>query len=376
MPDLDKYVGREQTYIKHLFLTQYLRDAAFKTLQGRSKQFTFVDAFAGPWEINDKTDYSDASFDQAINVLEAVRASLGRTGKAGLKIKFCFCEKRKDRFAELQAYSEKHKKFDIHVFHGPFEENILEIEKVCGDGFTFSFIDPTGWDIDSERIFAYLKRRQGDAIINFMSNDINRFPNFESVSEAYGRLLADPAWKSDFERMPTELSNEEKILRIFKRKLKQSKAASFAPDMIIQDRLADRIKMRLILTTNAVQGLELFRNVQAKVEQQEIAVRDKTKRGNAQSLFSDELIAKMHQDAFGVGCKSNKEMAERYIGVLLEKHGSLQFQKISNFILERIPLKTTHVKDVLVKMKKSGSVDYPTEGRQWKPKSSTKITMT
>ena len=87
--ELYKYRGREQSYIKHEFLTQYLRAAAYKTLQGRSPIFNFVDAFAGPWRVSE-TDYSDASFDQALQTLEAVRADLGRSGVAGLKVRFLF----------------------------------------------------------------------------------------------------------------------------------------------------------------------------------------------------------------------------------------------------------------------------------------------
>ena len=81
------YSGREQSYIKHQFLTQYLRDAAFKTLQGRSPIFNFVDAFAGPWNVSNE-DYSDASFSQALRTLEAVRSELVRIGRNNLKIRY------------------------------------------------------------------------------------------------------------------------------------------------------------------------------------------------------------------------------------------------------------------------------------------------
>ena len=191
MVDIGNYEGREQSYIKHQFLNQYLKQAAFKTLQGRSPVFNFVDAFAGPWSVSDKDDYSDASFDQAIRTLETVRATLGRMGKSGLKIRFCFCEKRIAAFEELRQYAEGQRRFEIFVFHGSFEDNLEDIGKVCSNGFTFSFIDPTGWDIDSQKIFEFLKQRNGEALINFMSNDINRFPDFEKVANAYGRLLAD-----------------------------------------------------------------------------------------------------------------------------------------------------------------------------------------
>ena len=360
MVDFSNYEGREQSYIKHQFLTKYLREAAFKTLQGRSPIFNFVDAFAGPWSVADEDSYSDASFDQAIRTLETVRAALGRMGVGGLKIRFCFCEKRKLAFKKLTEYSKEQKRFDIHLFHGSFEDNLAEIGKVCNDGFTFSFIDPTGWNLDSRKIFKFLKERKGEALINFMSNDINRFTDFESVSGAYGRFLADPLWKDDFSSLPHWMTNEEKVLSLFKAKLKASDGAKFTPDMIIQDRLHDRIKMRLILASFSSKGLELFRNVQAKVEKEEMALRMKTKRGESRQvlMFGDEVIAQMQQDAFGVGCGANKSKAEVAISKILEKYGPSSFQSLSDYLLERYSLKNTHVKEVLKSMKSQGTVQY------------------
>lgn len=87
-----EYSGREQTFIKHAFLTNYLELLAFKTLQGRDRIFNFVDAFAGPWRIANDSDYSDASFDQALRTLNGVKSKLKELGKSST-IRFIFCEK-------------------------------------------------------------------------------------------------------------------------------------------------------------------------------------------------------------------------------------------------------------------------------------------
>ena len=358
MADVENYEGREQSYIKHQFLTQYLQQLAFKTMQGRSPVFNFVDAFAGPWSVSDKDDYSDASFDQAIRTLETVRATLGRMGNDGLKVRFCFCEKRHSAFVELTKYAQEQKRFDINVFHGSFEDNLESIGKICSDGFTFSFIDPTGWDIDSQKILKFLKNQNGEALINFMSNDINRFTDFDKVAEAYGRLLADPSWKDDFNKLSEHWSNEEKVLHLFKAKMKASGAATFTPDIVIQDRVRDRIKMRLVLATFSSKGLELFRDVQEKVEKEEMALRNKTKRDGQNSLFNDDIIAQMQQDKFGVGCAANREKAEVAISKILLKYGTTEFQRLSNALIERYPLRVTHVKKVLKSMKSLGLVSY------------------
>lgn len=74
-PRIENYQGREQSFIKHLFLNNYLESAAYKLFQGRSPVFNFADAFAGPWRVSDTDKYSDASFSQAIETLDAVRRS-------------------------------------------------------------------------------------------------------------------------------------------------------------------------------------------------------------------------------------------------------------------------------------------------------------
>lgn len=377
MTDLSKYKGREQSYIKHRFLMQYLKQAAFKTLQGRSPVFNFVDAFAGPWSVSDKDDYSDASFHQALETLEAVRVSLGRMGKSGLKIRFCFCERKKSSFENLTDYAQDKKRFDIRVFHGSFEDHLESIGAVCSNGFTFTFIDPTGWGIGSQKIFEFLKTLGGEALINFMSNDINRFTDFEKVAAAYGRLLADPSWKDEFSKLPDEWTNEEKILHLFKSKLKSSGSAEFAPDMIIQDRTKDRIKMRLILATISDKGLALFRDVQEKVEKEEMEVRNKTKRepSRQNSLFGDEIIARIQQDAFGVGCATNKEKAEGAITEELQKHSQIRFQRLSNFLLEKYPLRTTHVNQIVVSMENRGMLTFQLPSKKRVPRPDTMISL-
>ena len=153
--------------------------------------------------------------------------------------------------------------------------------------------------------------------------------------------------------------------------------AKFTPDIVIQDRVQDRIKMRLILATFSKEGLKLFRDVQEKVEKEEMAVRHKTKRNASRqnTLFGDEILAQMQQDAYGVGCKTNKEKAKIVISKVLEKHGSIKFQKLSNFLIERYPLRETHVKDILKSMKDIGLITYELPSRKKKAQPHTIISL-
>ena len=215
---LDSYRGREQSYIKHRFLTQYLQAAAYKTLQGRSPIFNFVDAFAGPWRVSDEANYSDASFDQALQTLEAVRASLGIKGIAGLKIRFYLCEKHARAVEKLRAYAAQKGRYEVHVFHGLFEEHLDKIATVCRDGFTFTFIDPTGWKVRSAPVLEFLRKQRGEFLLNFMAEHVNRHAEFSKVSDSIGRFLADPDWEGEFYRLPSFSNNEQRVMHLLKKK--------------------------------------------------------------------------------------------------------------------------------------------------------------
>lgn len=370
---IEQYEGREQSFIKHEFLTQYLQAAAYKTLQGRSPTFNFVDAFAGPWQVSDE-NLSDASFDQALRTLEAVRADLGRRGASGLKIRFCFCELRREAVARLREYAEENSRFEIHVFEGSFEDNLEGIARACHDGFTFTFIDPTGWNIRSEPVFDFLKAMNGEFLINFMSEHITRHAGWNQVAVSFGRFLADPDWKSDFDTLPEEWSNEERVLFLLKRKIKRVGAATYLPHMPILKPRQDRIKMRLVLGTHSRKGVEVFRDVHGKAELAEFQTR--TAISNADSrqagLFSQEEDSAMLQAAHGIGSDGVKRIARETVVDLLSK-GPSSFQNIATVVMEAWPMRLTHTKDLLNAMKAEGTVAFELKGRAKKPQPSTVV---
>ncbi|MCY4565892.1 MAG: three-Cys-motif partner protein TcmP [Gammaproteobacteria bacterium] len=374
--ELYKYGGREQSYIKHEFLTQYLQAAAYKTLQGRSPIFNFVDAFAGPWRVSE-TDYSDASFDQALQTLEAVRADLGRSGVAGLKVRFCFCEKRAEAVDQLREYSKAHDSFEIHVFHGRFEDRLSDIASACREGFTFAFIDPTGWDIQSEPVFEFLRTQNGEFLINFMSEHVNRHVTYSAVSESFGRFLADPEWSKQFNDLPEKWSNERRVLHLLREKLKDVGAATYVADFPIQKPRENRVKMRLVLGTHSVKGLEVFRDTQEKVERREQETHEqlRSESGDQISLFTHDEIAAIQQQRAGIGCPAYQRQAETRIVRQLSKSGNTTFHALSTDILENIPMRLTHIKSLVAEMRRRGVLYFDLPPRKRVPQSNTNVSL-
>src|SRR5665213_2246368 len=67
MVALSDYAGREQSYVKHVFLERYLERLAHK-IASSHPHIVYVDGFAGPWQsANEK--FEDTSFGIALSAL-------------------------------------------------------------------------------------------------------------------------------------------------------------------------------------------------------------------------------------------------------------------------------------------------------------------
>lgn len=375
--DLSLYHNREQSYIKHQFLTKYLQAAAFKILQSRSPVFNFVDAFAGPWQVPEDPDYAGSSFDQAIKTLEAVRGYLEKNGKSGLRIRFCFCELRPSAVAKLREYAKRQSNFDISVFEGAFEDNLEAISAALPDGFTFTFIDPKGWNIRNKEVFEFLKQQKGEFLLNFMADHINRHSGYEKVSESFGRFLANPSWEAEFTALLEGWSNERRVLHLLKQNMRSTGVAKFLPDFSILLPREDRLKMRLILGTHSPEGLFLFRDVQEKVELEEMELRGKVRKPESPQadLFSDKDNAEIQQTNDGVGCKKFQQLAETQIVELLGAKVYANFHEISTAVMDSVPIRITQLKLLLREMKDRQVITYSLEKPKRVPQPLTKIAL-
>lgn len=371
-PLIENYQGREQSFIKHLFLNKYLESAAYKLFQGRSPIFNFVDAFAGPWRVSDTNRYSDASFSQAIETLETVRRSLLDMGRTGLKVRFRFCERNLASVAKLREFAAEKPEFDIQVFSGPFEDNLDGIRSVCQDGFTFTFIDPTGWNVESAKVFEFLRSLNGEFLFNFMAEEVNRHAGWDGVVASVGRFLADPAWKDAFEAMP-EGSNETKILQLLKAKMKEAQVATYLTDMAIRKPREDRIKMRMILGTHSGIGVEVFRTVQEKVEKEAVRTRHaiQTEESGQSQLFPEDQVIAFETDRDGVGCSAYKELASDLMLRTVACRPGVAFSTLAAEVMEQVPVRTTHLKKVAAANRKAGLLRFDLPGGKRTPASNT-----
>lgn len=333
-------------------------------MQARSQTFNYIDGFAGPWAVADEDNYSDSSFDQAVRTLLTVKEALETRGPRRYSVRFCLCEKDPQRFQRLKHYAESQRDLDIHVFEGAFEKKLGNIAAVCSNGFSFTFIDPTGFNLGSLEIADFLARQNGEFLLNFMSEHINRYPTVESVQGTFGRLLAATDWRARFDTLPSSLSNETRILMLLKDRLKQLRAGRYMPDFEILNARRERRQMRLILGTNSAAGVEVFRDVQARIERQQFEIRERLQRPEQEALFS---LAEARQSNSGVGCAANLSRARDAIMEQLQAKGDAAFEDLIAPTLEVAAIRKTDMKDLLNRMRGEGSVAFDLPGRTKKP---------
>ena len=165
------YRGREQTYLKHLFLESYLEKVAYN-IGSFDDDFVYVDGFSGPWKSADE-EYGDTSFVIALQKLRQVRDGL-RNASRNMKIRCLFIEKNGERFEELQGAISKVSDITVKALHGEFETRLPDIIRFIGRSFSLVFIDPTGWTGFSLANIKPVLQLRGEVIINFMYDFINR----------------------------------------------------------------------------------------------------------------------------------------------------------------------------------------------------------
>jgi three-Cys-motif partner protein len=117
MVSLHDYVGREQSYVKHVFLESYLELLVHKTASGYS-HIVYVDGFAGPWQsANEK--FEDTSFGIALNALRRAKRSWKEKHRE-VRMSALLVERDSSAYAQLARIPERYSDVGIKTFNQDF----------------------------------------------------------------------------------------------------------------------------------------------------------------------------------------------------------------------------------------------------------------
>src|SRR6266404_525515 len=166
------YTGREQSYVKHVFLESYLERLAHKTASVYP-HVVFVDDFAGPWQsANEKLE--DTSFGIALNALRGAKASW-KDRHREVKVSAFLVERDREAYKKLAQVPPRYPDIAIKTYEADFVTVLPKILKdIQPEAFAFFLIDPKGWRIRLATLAQLLARRNSEVIFNFMFDFINR----------------------------------------------------------------------------------------------------------------------------------------------------------------------------------------------------------
>ncbi|MDA8219164.1 MAG: three-Cys-motif partner protein TcmP [Dehalococcoidales bacterium] len=351
-----EYEGREQTYLKHRVLTEYLVGWAHKRGSGGRYgpiRLWYVDCFAGPWktEAHDLNDTSVAIGLQALrDAAETWRAKAGR-----IELSAIFVEKNPRSYQRLVEYLEKNRgDVRVEALNCEFGDAVSKIDQLVGQDPAFLFVDPTGWKGAAMNYIAPLAAKHGrDVLINVMFDHIQRFKAHpqeklrQQMREFFGLTDSD---------VPATLTEEE-LFALYGSNVREKCRVEYVADLAIRHPSKDRTYFRLVVGGHHPAVIELFRNIERKVCGLEAgAVAEEVrKRGEAQgSLFEqvpdvDDRYAQLRDEGM--------DAAPGDVAALLESAGPRPYAEVWAHVLQRRHITRKDLNEVLVELRQSGEVE-------------------
>ncbi|MFO8101203.1 MAG: three-Cys-motif partner protein TcmP [Dehalococcoidia bacterium] len=216
----EDYKGKEQSFIKHILLHQYLVKL-FMIIGQHEKRISYVDCFSGPWQEKSK-DMHDTSVAISLEIMKSCKQRL-RSLLKDVHFRALFIEKDPKAHSKLVDFLSREEWAEIETtaLKGDFYQLRPEISSWCDDdSFAFFFIDPTGWKgvAEIETLKPLLQRNNSEYLINFMFDFIRRF---------YSKTELEQHMKAIFGEVPdiSHLSvdkREDYLIQLYQAHLKQS----------------------------------------------------------------------------------------------------------------------------------------------------------
>jgi three-Cys-motif partner protein len=353
MKPTEYYRKREQTYLKHFFLEQYLETVAYH-IGYSQKEFVYVDCFSGPWRAADE-ELSDTSIRIALERLNSVHNGLAQQQRYP-KIRAIFVEKSPSAFETLQQMLERHRGDVATIaFPGTFEDNVDRIVKEVGTTFTFFFVDPTG-TVAMDNLRPILNRLPGEVMINLMYDFINRFINYEDTANeaSLDRCFGTGDW-----RMIREARDRESAtVSLYMEQVRATGSLPYVTSTRILNPLRDRTYFYLIYATKSAKGLEKFRDVEKKVFTAQKGVRATAQREHREER-TGQIEIDLGSDVFS-GARLDEQTqqlqkAETKLFRLLQK-GPLKYETLQPLILELPLVCNTDLNKILAQGRKDGRI--------------------
>jgi three-Cys-motif partner protein len=301
--ELQHYAGREQAYVKHFLLSDYLETFAHKIASGFA-EICYVDGFSGPWQ-NTGERFEDTSFGIALGALTRAKATWRALGR-DVRMSAHLIEKDIRAYRNLQAVKAQFPEVEITTHHGAFIDLALDLrDAIPTRAFAFIFIDPKGWRIDMARLAPLLRRANSEVVFNFMFDFINRAASIRApeVQRGLYELIPNSVWRDRLAIPPAsglaEAEHRKRVLvEAFSSELGRLGDYRFVAETTVLRPTRNRPLYCLVYGTRSPVGLRVFRESQIKALRQQDMIRGRTKlTTSAAATGQNELFGSLSEMA-------------------------------------------------------------------------------
>jgi three-Cys-motif partner protein len=365
MVALSDYTGREQSYVKHVFLERYLERLVHKTASVYP-HIVYVDGFAGPWQsANEKFD--DTSFGIALNALRSAKASWKGRGRE-VRMSAYLVERDAIAYKRLAEAPGKYPDVEIKTYGADFLSVLPSILKdIPAGAFAFFLIDPKGWHIPLKALAPMLARPKSEVIFNFMFEFINRAASMKEATVVAGlnELLPYGDWRSALER--AGLSSEERkaiLVEAFAANLAHFGKYEYVAETTVLRPLKDRPLYCLFYATRHEKGIEVFRDCQAEALREQSRTRAATKVKHKEAKSGQvEIFQSLHDmgpDELTAFQESERRAAEQtMLRLAPEAPDSIRYGRLWPQVLVQNIVRRTDVVQIAARLRRDGRLLVP-----------------
>lgn len=295
------YAGREQAYIKHLFLKRYMETLVHKIASFADK-IVYVDGFSGPWKSTTE-DYADTSFGIALKALTEARKSWLHTvhRPRNVVMHASLVEQDAQAFSQLQQIGSHFPEVTVTPYNEDFMTVASQIAAAISPGaFAFVLVDPKGFKLDLVKLKPLISRERCEVVFNFMFDYANRFTSLPQLKYTFDRLFPGVDWASritSLENDPTATPDRRKqvFLDCFKEAVRNVGGYKYIADVEIQYPGRDRTFYFLVYGTRKAAGIKAFRDCQIRALEEQSAVGSRIRSNAAEASGQRELPGMMSE---------------------------------------------------------------------------------
>lgn len=310
-PDIANYAGREQAYVKHHFLADYVERLVFKVASAY-QEVVYVDGFSGPWK-DQGENFEDTSFGIALEALRRAKEAWAKLGRTDVRMTALLVERDAVAYARLQEIIPLYSDIAIKTFNGDFVQAIPDLLRAIPKrAFSFVLMDPKGWKIDMKAVAPLLRRQNSEVVFNFMFTMINWSASMSSpaIQASLDALMPGTDWKGRLGAVAVDgedaaEARKEILVSCINEVIGGLGNFPYVMETPVLFPLKDRTYYSLIYATRSTKGVEVFRDCQHDALKAQDVVR-----AALQTSQRDEAFGTT--DMFGPSL-SGKEFASRWM---------------------------------------------------------------